>query len=77
VPPTATPTKTNTPVPTPTTPVGCPEDVNGDGKVTGRDVGIVARSMHNDNPAGDVDGDGDVDLRDLKLVIQAMQRPAC
>jgi cell division septation protein DedD len=80
VPLSATPTRTNTPVPptaTPTTPGGCFGDLNGDGKVTGRDVSIVARSMHNDNPAGDVDHDGDVDLIDLKLVIAAMHAKVC
>ena len=81
--PTSTPTATNTSVPTstptatPTTPGGCFGDLNGDGRVTGRDISIVARSIHNDNPAGDVDHDGDVDLVDLKLVIAAMHAQAC
>jgi hypothetical protein len=81
-PPTATntpvpPTATNTAVPT-ATPGGCFGDLNGDGRVTGRDVAIVARNLRRPyHPLPDVDDDGDVDLVDLKLVIAAMQAKAC
>jgi len=44
--------------------------VNGDGKVTGRDVAAVARSMHKPYDSKyDLNDDGKVDLKDLKIVI--------
>jgi hypothetical protein len=58
-------------------PGDCPEDRNGDGKVTLKDVLIVIKSLPKDNPQGDVDDDGDVDLKDLKLIIRALFKPAC
>jgi len=80
--PTHTPTSTSTPTATPTatfTPTsGCFGDVNGDGKVTGRDVAIVARALaRQDNPDADVNHDGKVSLLDLTLVIKAMHANAC
>lgn len=83
---TATPTSTSTPTPTVTpsaiptytpTPGACPGDANGDGRVSGRDVAIVARAFATQNPAGDLNRDGKVDLRDLKLVIAALHRKRC
>jgi parallel beta-helix repeat protein len=49
-------------------------DVNGDGKVDMKDVGVVARAFgsHPDgsrwNPLADVDGNNAIDLRDIALV---------
>jgi hypothetical protein len=84
-PPTATATKTKTPMPAATntpSPQGC-LDLNGDGKVSGRDVAIVARALFTHpgnrrwNPVADVNGDGRVNLTDLFLVIKSMQNKAC
>jgi hypothetical protein len=71
-------TRTSTPVAT-RTPVRCPADVNGDGKVTGWDVAIVTRAIlgHRYDPRADVDGDGDVDHRDLKIVLKALISGQC
>jgi hypothetical protein len=74
---TATATATNTP-----SPQGC-LDLNGDGKVSGRDVAIVARALFTHpgnrrwNPVADVNHDGQVNLTDLFLVIKSMQNKAC
>jgi hypothetical protein len=63
----STPTRTATP------PVGGCLDLNGDGRVTGQDVAIVARAKGSDDDSrADVNGDGDVDNDDLKAVIQSM-----
>jgi CSLREA domain-containing protein len=69
-----------TPTPTPT-----PEciDLNGDGKVSGRDVAIVARALSSEpgerrwNPAADLDSDQRVGLRDLVIVISSMHERDC
>ncbi len=74
VPPTATPvvgTPTATPAP------GACLDLNGDGRVDGRDISIVARALFSEpgsrrwSPVADVSGDGKVNLVDLFLVIQS------
>jgi hypothetical protein len=53
--------------------------VDGDGRVTGRDVSIVTRAVfgHHYDPRADVDGDGDVDHRDLKIVLKALISKQC
>jgi len=49
-------------------------DVNGDGKVDIKDVGIVARAFGATpsdprwNPAADLNGDGKIDIRDIAIV---------
>ncbi len=56
----------------------CFGDLNGDGKVTGRDVAIVARALgRQNNPDADLNNDGKVNLLDLVLVIKAMHADAC
>jgi len=78
--PTNTPTATNTPTTAPPTntptatrtPGDCPADVNGDGKVSGQDVAIVARNLSRQNLIADVNGDGKVSLLDLAIVVKAM-----
>ena len=75
------PTKTNTPSVT-STPSPC-LDLNGDGKVDGRDISIVARALFSEpgnrrwNPAADVNGDGKVTLADLFRVIDSSQDREC
>ncbi len=78
--PTPTPTTTFTPT---ATPGACAGDVDGSGKVTGRDIAIVARALGSSpgkprwNPAADVNHDGKVSLLDLKIVIKALHAPPC
>ena len=64
------------PEPTPTPPGEC-LDLNNDGKVSGRDVRIVARALITQNPAGDVNNDGHVDLDDLFLVLGSLLDRDC
>ena len=58
-------------------------DLNGDGKVTGRDVAIVARAMPSEdgdrrwNPNADLNHDGVVDLADLKAVLRSLHDRDC
>ena len=58
-------------------------DLNGDGKVTGRDVAIVARALPSEpghkrwNPDADLNGDGFVDLGDLKAILLSLHDDAC
>jgi hypothetical protein len=88
---TPTATRTNTPVP-PTatatagataTPVSWCPDLNSDGKVTGKDVSIVARALFTWpgrprwNPVADIDDDGRVNLHDLFLVVRGLTSPDC
>lgn len=69
-------------VPSPT-PVPCPADVNGDGKLTIRDLIEVARALwsHPDsprwNPAADLNGDDFVSFRDFWIVLRSFSDPAC
>jgi DNA-binding beta-propeller fold protein YncE len=66
----------------PPVPVEC-TDLNNDGKVSGRDVEIVARAMPSDpdsrrwNPEADLDNDQDVDRDDFRIVIRALVDPDC
>ena len=85
VPPTATPTSTPVVTASPTataTPSQC-LDIDGDGRVTGRDVSIVARALFSRpgqprwNPVADVNHDGRVDLRDLLMVVRSLLNPVC
>lgn len=46
----------------------CASDLNGDGRVTGRDVSRVARRLGQSGGPEDLDGDGDVDVDDLHVV---------
>ena len=48
-----------------------------DGKVSGRDVRIVARALTTQNPTGDLNNDGVVDLGDLFLVLRSLIDPSC
>jgi uncharacterized repeat protein (TIGR01451 family) len=63
--------------------VSCPGDVNGDGKVTGRDLDLVARALFTQpghrrwNPAADVNHDGHVGLIDFLIVLRATLEPNC
>jgi hypothetical protein len=78
VPPTATPSPTPVPPTATPTPDSCRADVNGDGRVTGRDLSRVIRALHRGyNAAADVNGDGAVDLRDLRLVLFAVRDGRC
>ena len=52
-------------------------DLNNDGKVSGRDVSIVARAPTTQNPTGDLNNDGVVDLGDLFLVLRSLIDPSC
>ncbi|MCI0815325.1 MAG: hypothetical protein J4N71_09655 [Chloroflexi bacterium] len=52
-------------------------DLNNDGKVSGRDVSIVARALTTQNPTGDLNNDGVVDLGDLFLVLRSLIDPSC
>jgi hypothetical protein len=95
---TPTPTNTHTPTPvqptatfTPTPSAGptatpVPSecyDLDGDGRVTGRDVAIVARALFSHpgdrrwNDSADVNDDERVDLRDLFVVIRSLLSPEC
>ena len=64
-----------TPPPTPEVPCA---DINGDGKVTGRDVRVVARlfgikdGQPRYDPEADLNGDGVIDVLDLAIVIQQL-----
>jgi hypothetical protein len=85
--PTHTPTTTNTPTAEPSatpmpsntaTPVACAADVNGDGRVTGRDLARVLRAIRRGgDPRADVDHDGDVDLADVRAVVRTLRRGGC
>jgi len=76
------PTCTDVVVPSPT-PAPCPADVNGDGKLTIRDLIEVARALwsHPDsprwNPAADLNGDDFVSFRDFWIVLRSFSDPAC
>ena len=83
LPPTATPIATNTPSVTSTpAPERC-LDLDGDGKVDGRDISIVARALFSSpgnrrwNPAADVNGDEKVTLADLFRVIESSHDREC
>ena len=58
-------------------------DLNGDGKVTGRDVAIVARAQPSQpghkrwNPDADLNNDNVVDLGDLKWILASLHDPGC
>ena len=58
-------------------------DLNGDGKVTGRDVAIVARAQPSQpghkrwNPDADLNNDNVVDLGDLKSILASLHDPDC
>lgn len=84
--PTPVPTPEPTPTPAPAPPPGpfsCDADLDGDGKVTGRDVSIVAKAMPSEpgdrrwNPAADVNADGEVSAADLRMVVNAMAHDGC
>ena len=59
------------------------QDLNGDGKVTGRDVAVVARAMPSQpghkrwNPDADLNNDNVVDLDDLKSILASLHDPDC
>jgi hypothetical protein len=61
--------------PTATPQIACP-DLDGDGRVTIRDVLAVVRRMaqRRFDPRYDVNGDGRVDFRDVLIVVRAMGR---
>lgn len=48
---------------------GCPEDLNGDGGVTGADLGLLLAAWG--TPAGDLNGDGDTNGADIGLLLAA------
>lgn len=82
--PTPTSTPTSTATATPTVPAGpCPEDVNGDGSVTGEDVAAVGRSLHAAADSSryaanaDIDGDLRVTGSDLVAVVRRLVRGGC
>ncbi len=58
-------------------------DLNGDGKVTGRDVAIVARALPSQpghkrwNPEADLNNDNVVDVGDLRLIQTSLHDPDC
>ena len=58
-------------------------DLNGDGKVTGRDVAIVARALPSEpghkrwNPDADLNHDGTVDIADLKAILRSLHSQGC
>ena len=58
-------------------------DLNGDGKVTGRDVAIVARAQPSQpghkrwNPEADLNNDNVVDLGDVKSILASLHDPDC
>jgi hypothetical protein len=49
----------------------CPEDLNGDGLVTGADLGILLLDWGTDAPLSDLDADGEVDGADIGLMLLA------
>jgi len=83
--PTSTATRkpwTITPTPVTPTPTPAPSaclDLNGDGRVDGGDISIVARALFSEPGDGvaDVNGDGKVDLVDLFLVIRSSHHKQC
>ncbi len=84
---TPTPTDTFTPTPTDTftpTPTGTPcVDLNGDGRTSGIDIGLIARALFTTdgsrrwNPAADLDGNGYVGINDLQRALVSLLDPAC
>ncbi len=52
--------------------IDCP-DFDGDGRVTGRDVAVVARGVRTQDPLFDVDGDGQVNMRDVIAVVRKLR----
>jgi len=77
----ATPTATPTPTPTPT-PEGC-VDLDDDGRVSGRDISIVARALFSQpgdkrwNPVADLNDDARVNLSDLFVVLSSLHDRDC
>jgi PKD repeat protein len=65
------------------TPPRCSADLDGDGRVDGQDVAIVARAVPSTpgdrrwNPAADLNHDGRVDVVDLSIVIGDMHDGRC
>ncbi|MBC04067.1 MAG: hypothetical protein CMJ34_12320 [Phycisphaerae bacterium] len=49
----------------------CPGDFNGDGTVSGADLGLMLVAWGTDDPSTDLDGDGDTDGADLGLMLSA------
>ena len=66
---TATPTASPTPTPTPGGTVGC-ADVDGSGRVTLRDIFLIALHLRSHNLRYDVNGDGRVSFADLIAAIE-------
>jgi len=55
---------------------GCPEDLNGDGRVGQEDLGILLADWGcTGGCAGDIDGDGDTDQSDLGMLLSAFGQP--
>ncbi len=52
-----------------TTPIPCPADLNGDGRVNGADLGLLAAAWQ--TTAGDLDGDGTTGGGDVGLLLAA------
>lgn len=58
-------------------------DVDGDGKVTAKDVAAVARAIPSTpdgrrwNEAADVNGDGHINASDLHMVLAARRNGGC
>lgn len=81
--PSATASTTSTPSPTSTasptrTPHAICADIDGDGVVTVRDLGSVARRLgrHKDHDERyDLNGDGRIDVRDLLIVVRQLRTP--
>jgi chitinase len=78
--PTPAPAKTahpsRTPTPTPIPHPGRCADVDGDGRVTWKDVRLIAKAIHegSKDPRFDVDGDGKVTFRDLRVALFQLGR---
>jgi hypothetical protein len=51
--------------------VPCPPDFDGDGFVTGADLGLLLSNWGGNNPYFDVDRDGTVNGADLGLLLSA------